>query len=142
MAVAALLLVRLGAHTSVAYLLVAYAIFGIGSGLVNAPITNTAVSGMPTEQAGVAGAVASTSRQIGSSLGVAITGSLVAGGTGVGFVGASHAAWAVIAGCGVAVLLLGLVSTGHWALGTAKRNGERLAQEPGEVPDDRVTVGH
>ena len=36
---------------------------------VNAPITNTAVSGMPREQAGVAAAVASTSRQVGASLG-------------------------------------------------------------------------
>ena len=38
-------------------------------GFVNAPITNTAVSGMPRAQAGVAAAVASTSRQIGQTLG-------------------------------------------------------------------------
>jgi MFS family permease len=65
-------------HTSVTYLVAAYVIFGIGCGLVTAPITNTAVSGMPKEQAGVAGAVASTSRQVGASLGVAVTGSIVA----------------------------------------------------------------
>ena len=92
-------------------LLASYVIFGIGFGLVNAPITNSAVSGMPKEQAGVAGAIASTSRQIGASLGVAITGSLIAG-SRTGFISASHAAWAVITGCGVAVFLLGLVTTG------------------------------
>jgi len=113
-AAGALLLARLTRHTSVAYLVVAYVIFGIGSGLVTAPITSTAVSGMPIEQAGVAGAVASTRRQIGASLGVAVIGSIVAAGIGTGFTTASHAAWAVIAGCGVAVLLLALLSTGKW----------------------------
>jgi EmrB/QacA subfamily drug resistance transporter len=132
-AIAALLLSRLTPHTSVAYLVAAYVLFGIGSGLVTAPISNTAVSGMPIEQAGVAGAVASTCRQVGSSLGVAVTGSLVATGTGAGFTAASHAAWAVIAGCGAAVLLLGLASTGNWAQRTARRNGERLARRPQEV---------
>jgi hypothetical protein len=84
------------------------------------------MSGMPLDQAGVAGAVASTSRQVGSSLGVAVTGSIVALGTGATFVGASHAAWYVVAGCGAAVCLLGFVSTGEWARATASRNGERL----------------
>jgi EmrB/QacA subfamily drug resistance transporter len=120
-AIGALLLIRLGPHTSVGYLILSYVIFGIGLGFVNAPISNTAVSGMPIAQAGVAAGVASTSRQVGATLGVAITGALVAGGTGAGFTAASHAAWAVIAGCGVAIVLLGFVSTGRWAAGTAER---------------------
>ena len=60
-----LLLTGLAPGTSVARLMTAYVTFGIGTGLVNAPITNTAVSGMPRSQAGVAAAIASTSRQIG-----------------------------------------------------------------------------
>ncbi len=55
-------------------LLPAYLIFGIGFGMINPPITNTAVLGMPAEQAGVAAAIASTSRQVGQTLGVAIIG--------------------------------------------------------------------
>jgi EmrB/QacA subfamily drug resistance transporter len=136
LAIGALLLSRLTPGTAVAYLVLAYLIFGAGCGLVTAPITNTAVSGMPREQAGVAGAIASTSRQVGSALGVAVTGSIVAASTGIRFTDASHAAWAVIAGCGCAVFLLGLVSTGSWARGTADRNSERLAQVK-EVTDDR-----
>jgi len=136
-AAGALLLVRLGPGTSVGYLIVSYVVFGIGFGFVNAPISNTAVSGMPNEQAGVAASVASTSRQVGSALGVAITGSLVAAGTGAGFTAASHAAWAVITGCGAAVLVLGFISTGHWAAGTAERSRRRLAADaPKEVPHD------
>ena len=57
-----------------------YVLFGIGFGMVNAPITNTAVSGMPRAQAGVAAAVASTSRQIGQTLGVAVIGAVLAAG--------------------------------------------------------------
>jgi EmrB/QacA subfamily drug resistance transporter len=140
-AIGALLLVRLGPHTSVGYLIASYVIFGIGLGFVNAPISNTAVSGMPIEQAGVAASVASTSRQVGATLGVAITGSLVAGGTGAGFTVASHAAWAVVTGCGVAVVILGFVSTGRWAAGTAERSRRSLvvdgpANELREVSGD------
>jgi hypothetical protein len=50
----------------------------------------------------------------------------VALGTGATFVGASHAAWYVLAGCGAAVTLVGFVSTGEWARATATRNGKRL----------------
>ena len=71
------MLTGLTAHTPVGWLLGSYVIFGIGFGLVNAPITNTAVSGMPVTQAGVAAAIASTSRQVGQSLGVAVVGSAV-----------------------------------------------------------------
>jgi len=126
MAIGALMLARLTADTSILYVVGAYVIFGVGGGLVNAPIATTAMSGMPLDQAGVAGAVASTSRQVGSALGVAVTGSIVALGTGATFVGASHGAWYVVAGCGAAVCLVGLISTGVWARETATRNGERL----------------
>jgi hypothetical protein len=89
---------------------------------------------MPREQAGVAGAVASTGRQVGSSLGVAVTGSIVAVST-ARFTTASHAAWAVVAGCGLVVLLLGLLSTGPWARGTAERTAALLTTAPEEGPD-------
>ena len=78
LAVGAGLLVGLGAHTAVWYLIVAYLIYGAGAGLVSAPITNTALSGMPRDQAGVAGAIASTCRQTGAAIGVAVTGAIIA----------------------------------------------------------------
>ena len=61
-----------------ARLLAAYVVFGLGFGFVNAPITNAAVSGMPRAQAGVAAAIATTSRQFGQTLGVAVVGAIVA----------------------------------------------------------------
>ena len=58
----------------------ALAVTRAGLGLVNPPITGAAIAGMPAEQAGVASAVISATRQIGSLLGVAVMGDLVATG--------------------------------------------------------------
>jgi EmrB/QacA subfamily drug resistance transporter len=126
---ASLLLIRLSDGTPVPWLLFVYVIFGLGFGLVNAPISNAAVSGMPNSQAGVAASVASASRQAGSALGVAITGSLVAGASNAGLAAASHAAWIVLAGCGLGITVLGFVSTGPRASATAQRVREILASE-------------
>jgi len=135
---AAMMLTRLSRDTSFGYLILAYVIFGVGSGLVNAPITNTAVSGMPRSQAGVAAGIASTSRQIGTALGVAVAGSAALsalhGPFRLGFAGASHVGWWIIAGCGAVVLLLGLVTSGRWARGTAERTADLLMPSASKVP--------
>jgi len=125
MATGALLLTVLAENTPLAYLLTAYGIFGIGLGMVNPPITNTAVSGMPRARAGIAAAVASTSRQVGASLGVALAGSLA--GSGIesayqpGFAAATHVFFRVSAGLGVAIVVLGIASTGTRARASASR---------------------
>ena len=99
--------------------------FGIGFGSVNVPITNTAVSGMPLGQAGVAAAVASTSRQVGASLGVAFAGSIVGsamrGASHPDFAAATHGFWWLVTGCGLTVGVLGVASTSEWARATARR---------------------
>jgi EmrB/QacA subfamily drug resistance transporter len=134
----ALMMAGVTATTPVAFLMLAYVVLGIGNGMVNPPISNTAVSGMPRSQAGVAAAVASTSRQVGSSLGVALTGSAVAsalhGSLRTGFVPASHAGWLIVAGCGVLVLVAGLATSGRWARATAERTAGRLMSEEPRVP--------
>jgi EmrB/QacA subfamily drug resistance transporter len=129
MMVAAGLMLRLSGSTPAGFLLAVYVLFGIAFGLVNAPIANTAISGMPNSQAGVAASVASASRQTGSALGVAITGSLVASASGAGLASASHAAWALLAACGLAVAVTGYASTGRRALATADRVRKILAED-------------
>ncbi|MDR2986808.1 MAG: MFS transporter, partial [Nocardiopsaceae bacterium] len=123
LSVSALTLTMLAADTTTLSLVTSYLIFGLGFGLVNAPITNTAMAGMPRAQAGVAAAVASTSRQVGSALGVAVIGSVVVSGLSgpirTGFASATHAGWWVLTGCGIAVLTVGLITTGPWARHTA-----------------------
>lgn len=109
----------------------AYVLFGIAFGMVNPPITNTAVSGMPAAQAGVASAVASTSRQVGTALGVAVIGSAVTasvvGPLPTGLAEATHVGWAVQIACGVVVLVLGLVTTTAWARRSAAHTAELFA---------------
>ncbi|MFE9428573.1 MFS transporter [Kitasatospora sp. NPDC006697] len=138
MALSALLLTGLSTRTPLLQLLAAYVVFGIGFGMINAPITNTAVSGMPRSQAGVAAAVASTSRQTGQSLGVAVIVSVVVssvhGPLKGGFTQASHAGWWIIVGFGVLVVLLGILSTGNRAVQTADRVADRLTPTDPRTP--------
>lgn len=131
MTASGLLFAAFEAETSDVTLVIGYVLFGLGFGFVNAPITNTAVSGMPRTQAGVAAAVASTSRQIGGTLGVAVIGSVLASGVHTGpyrevFVSAARPGWWILTACGLAVLLLGTLTTGRWARGTAERAADRL----------------
>ena len=98
--------------------MLAYALFGIGMGMINPTITNNAVSGMPLAQAGVASAIASTSRQVGTALGVALAGAIVSTGRarGMSFTQATHPIWWMMTACCVIVLLFGWVTTTGWAL--------------------------
>ncbi|MEW2081165.1 MFS transporter [Streptomyces sp. NPDC005283] len=135
MAASGVLFAAFEAETSDALLFLGFFLFGLGFGMVNVPITNTAVSGMPRSQAGVAAAVASTSRQIGQTLGVAVIGAVLAAGVAStsyadGFVAASRPAWWIITGCGLCVLVVGALTSGGWARETARRTAEQL-----EPPD-------
>jgi len=127
-----LMLTGLTPGTSRVALFGAYVIFGLGGGMVNPPITNTAVSGMPPAQAGVAAAVASTSRQVGMTLGVAVVGAVAGGAAGLGagidrhFAAATHPGWWIVAALGLLVTVLGALSTTRWARQTA----ERIADQP------------
>ncbi len=144
MAASGLLFAVFDAERTTALLFTGYVLFGLGFGMVNAPITNTAVSGMPRSQAGVAAAVASTSRQIGQTLGVAVIGAVLAGGmAGVapgayadGFPGAARPAWWIIAGCGLSVLCVGLATSGRRARESARRTAERLEAPAVQTPAD------
>ncbi|MBV1948173.1 MFS transporter [Streptomyces sp. BV129] len=139
MTASGLLFALFEAETSDVTLFLGYVLFGVGFGFVNAPITNTAVSGMPRAQAGVAAAVASTSRQLGQTLGVAVIGAVLASGIGDSpyrdtFVAAARPGWWILAACGAAVLVLGLLTSGRWAHRTAERTAERLATEEVRQP--------
>ncbi|MFM9612225.1 MFS transporter [Streptomyces niveiscabiei] len=123
-----------------------YLLFGIGFGFVNAPITNTAVSGMPRAQAGVAAAVASTSRQLGQTLGVAVVGAVLASGIDASayratFASAATPGWWIIVGCGLSVLTLGLLTSGRWARGTAEKTAERLRAPEIQGAETKISTG-
>jgi EmrB/QacA subfamily drug resistance transporter len=115
------------------WLAAAYVIFGLGFGFVNAPITNTVVSGMPRAQAGVASAIATTSRQVGQTLGVAVVGAIATSRVGdslhADLASASHPAWWTLTACGGVVLVLGFIATSSRANGSARRTAAELNPE-------------
>jgi EmrB/QacA subfamily drug resistance transporter len=112
-----LMLTQLNSTTPLPWLMTAYALFGLGLGMVNPAITNNAVAGMPLSQAGVAAAIASTGRQVGAALGVAISGSVVAASrkSGIDFTQATHPIWWIMTSCGAIVLFLAWASNTNYA---------------------------
>jgi len=88
---------------------------------------------MPRAQAGVAAAIASTSRQVGSTLGVAVAGAIVSSSVGrslhAGLASADRPAWWAIAGCGALVLALGFAATTSRANASARRTAAQLNPE-------------
>jgi EmrB/QacA subfamily drug resistance transporter len=148
MTAGAVMLTALTPTTSIIYLFGAYVLIGLGMGLLNPPITNTAVSGMPPSMAGVAAAIASTARQGGSTLGVAVFGA-IAGSRGIagvsaGFASSTHPAWWAAAAIGVVLLLLGFATTTRWAHRTAGRAAELIEEETSSPPPsaDKPLVAH
>jgi predicted MFS family arabinose efflux permease len=114
----------LKAATPLPAVLATYLLFGVFLGTVNPPITNTAVSGMPRSMAGVAASLASTGRQTGTTLGVAIAGTIVGPALargGAAYTSAEHGVWWLVLGLGVGILILALLSTGRRAMDTAAR---------------------
>ena len=101
---------------------------------------------MPPAQAGVAAAVASTSRQVGMTLGVAVVGAVAGAGVagahlGPGFALATHAGWWIITALGVVVLALGALTTTRWAEQTARATAARFREggRPAAYPQEAAT---
>jgi predicted MFS family arabinose efflux permease len=96
-------------------LLLGLATFAAGYGFVNPPLNYVAAEDVPREQAGLAAAMTSTSRLVGGSLGVAVTGSLLAarasGPVAESFAAASAPCWWAAAAFGLAVLVVGAATT-------------------------------
>ncbi|GHH56506.1 MFS transporter [Streptomyces candidus] len=105
-----LCLIGLNQDTSIPLILLAHLLIGIGFGFANAPLTNTAVSGLPPSRAGVAGAITSTARQLGAALGIAVAGGLIAGAGPAGLAAASRPGWLLVAACGLFLLVVARAS--------------------------------
>src|SRR4029079_15152985 len=69
---------RLGTGSSYWDILPGLVLMGIGMALVMTPTTTAAMSSVPRDQAGVGSAVLNSMRQVGGSLGIAVTGAIVA----------------------------------------------------------------
>jgi MFS family permease len=123
--------------TALPLVIATYLLIGVFLGLVNPPITNTAVSGLPRSMAGLAAALASSGRQTGTTLGVAIAGAILgrtAGQSGSGFTRTAHGVWWMVVGLGLALVVMTLISTNGRAERTA---GQAAALFADPAPDDQ-----
>jgi EmrB/QacA subfamily drug resistance transporter len=105
-----------------------FALVGIGAGLMNSPMSNTAVSSAAARHSGAASATHNTFRQIGGTLGVAALGTIVAAGhlaargAASAFpIGLSHAMTAVAAILALCALIVAV-------LGKRRRRGRHSAR--------------
>jgi EmrB/QacA subfamily drug resistance transporter len=98
-------------------ILVPALLVGIGYGLINAPVSTVAVATLPRQQAGVAAATASSARNVGLVLGIAVLGSVVNGRLPglrahepfvVAYTNAIHPAYLVAAGVALAAACVAL----------------------------------
>ncbi|MDL5155626.1 MFS transporter [Actinomycetospora termitidis] len=122
--VAGLLLSTVTTTTPIWLLLLAAAAMGLGNSSISGTVTNAAVAGMPAAQASVAAGVAATTRQIGQTVGVAVAGVTIAHvalDQVEQLAASTHVGWWLIAAYGVAIVVLGVVSTTRWARATARR---------------------
>ncbi|MFI9543807.1 MFS transporter [Streptomyces sp. NPDC052016] len=103
-------LLNLGADTGVAQILCAHLLIGVGFGFANAPLTHTAVGGLPTSRAGVAGAITSTARQVGAAVGIAVAGGLVAEAGPAEIAATSRPGWLVVTLCGLFLFVVARAS--------------------------------
>jgi len=66
-----------GAGATFSDLVPGFVLFGFGAGLMNVPLTNAVVGGVPTTQAGVASALLNASREVAGLLGVTVIGAVL-----------------------------------------------------------------
>jgi EmrB/QacA subfamily drug resistance transporter len=131
-AVSAALLTHLHQSAPAWILIISLVLFGLGFAMLNAPITSIAVAGMPAAQSGVASAMASTSRQVGQAIGVAVVGAIVIPGisnaaVGTSIAAASHPGWWTVAAAGGCVAVLAFLTTSRRAMNSAEAVTRNLA---------------
>jgi EmrB/QacA subfamily drug resistance transporter len=151
-AVGMMLLTRIDVDSSYAgTVLPALLVFGLGLGLVFAPVQNAATAGVKRHDAGVASAMSSTAQQIGGSIGTALLSSFAATAAAdyargkapsreLGVLAAVHG-YQTVFWCSAGILLLCAVASG-----SLFRSG-RLATDPdsGRLatdPDAGPALGH
>ena len=104
---------------------------GVAQGFLNPPVTTMAVAGMPRSQSGSASGITSTSRQVGTSLGVALAGALTGGIAPIGaaFTDAMNRVWWTDLGLGVLIVVVAWVGTSRLGLRSRERIGHLLVDE-------------
>ena len=94
--------------------IVPYFVFGLGFGLIADPVSVTALSSLPTSEAGLASSLISTSKQTGQLLGIAGVGTILASAAtnsdAVEFKEMGGWVWTVLTAAGLLIAVLAVTS--------------------------------
>jgi len=113
MVVGLLLFARLGAGASFTALLPGFAVFGIGIGLMNVPLTTAVLDGMPAEHSGIASALLNNSRELAGLLGITVIGAVLRAQQGISLRGGASAPQAFLDGYHAGLwVTIGLLAAG------------------------------
>jgi predicted MFS family arabinose efflux permease len=115
-------------------LMTIFVAFGITFGMVTVPINYAAVTGMPHDRAGAAAGITSTSKQIGISVGVALSGVLASGALSPpmgDFTASADPLWLLTFTLGLAIAVLAIISTSPRAQRSAALLGPLITGETG-----------
>lgn len=124
-----IVLSKLGEHSGASLIVGGLALAGVGIGLLTSPITAAALDGAAHENSGESSGLLNTSRMVGLSLGIAVMGAFVAGGSDV-LGGGPGAREAFVTGLSEALLLnAGIaLSAVPLAVATLGKNAPRRAR--------------
>ncbi len=106
-------LVAFGLESSVAVYGLSIGIFGLGFGILHAPLQTAVVEATPTRIAANASGVFQMSRHLGAMLGAALVGSIVGSGVGGSVIGDVRVVFSIMTGAGV-VLTLSSLGIHRW----------------------------
>jgi hypothetical protein len=99
---------------------------------------------MPRARAGTAAGIVSTGRQVGSSLGVAVTGTVLAaslhGPLRTGFAAATRPAWWIVTAMGLCVLVIAVATTGRAGRDSAARAAALIERADRPLPQPARTA--
>jgi EmrB/QacA subfamily drug resistance transporter len=113
MTVGLVLFAGLGASATFGSLLPGFVLFGLGAGLMNVPVTNAVLDGVPTERAGIASALFNASREVAGLLGVTVVGAVLRSTEGAALRSGTRPAQAFIDGYHSGLwLTIGLLAAG------------------------------
>jgi EmrB/QacA subfamily drug resistance transporter len=147
MVVGLLLFARLGAGASLAALMPGFALFGIGIGLMNVPLTTTVLDSLPAEHAGIASALLNNSREMAGLLGITVIGAVLRAQQGVSLRGGASAPQAFLDGYHSGLwVTIGLLAVGvvvsYVSLRPRQRPEPGVLAVPGEeIEAEGVTAG-
>jgi EmrB/QacA subfamily drug resistance transporter len=138
MTVGLVLFAALGASATFSDLLPGFVLFGLGAGLMNVPLTNAVLDGVPSGQAGIASALFNASREVAGLLGVTVVGAVLRSSESAALRSGTHPAQAFIDGYHSGLwLTIGLLAAGVALSYVTLRPRPRSAEvSPAEV---RVT---